>query len=114
MKIAVVIPNWNGADLIAECLQSLKHQTQECQIIVVDNGSIDDSVYIIEERFPEVILIALHKNTGFAGGVNTGIRYALDKGFNAVALFNNDAVADKHWLRGLTREMEQREDIGLD
>jgi GT2 family glycosyltransferase len=113
MKIAVVIPNWNGADLIANCLQSLEAQTLKADVIVVDNGSYDDSVIIIEERFPEVTLIELHKNTGFAGGVNAGIRYAQENGYDAVALFNNDAVADKNWLKELATVLEDNTDVGI-
>lgn len=112
MKIAVVIPNWNGADMIADCLESLEKQSQKADIIVVDNGSKDDSVYIIEGNFPEVTLITLHKNTGFAGGVNTGIRYALDNRYDAVALFNNDAVADKDWLKHLAKSLEKDPELG--
>lgn len=106
MKVFVVIPNWNGADLISECLESLREQTQAAEIVVIDNGSTDDSVYIIEEQFPEVTLIKLHKNTGFAGGVNIGIKYAIDNGADAVALFNNDADADKNWLKKLVSTMK--------
>lgn len=113
MKLAVVIPNWNGADMIAECLRSLEKQTQNCDIIVVDNGSIDESVYIIEEMFPDVILLKLHKNTGFAGGVNTGIKYALENNYDAIALFNNDAIADKNWLKELAVQLKNDPKTGI-
>lgn len=112
-KIYVVIPNWNGADLIAECLNSLKKQTQKHKVIVVDNGSIDESIEIIETKFPDVELIKLPKNTGFSGGVNTGIRQALANGAEAIALFNNDAVADSKWLESLVLAMESRKDTGV-
>lgn len=101
MKIAVVIPNWNGADLISQCLQSLLNQSIKPEIIVVDNGSTDESVDIIETRFPDVTLVKLTTNTGFAGGVNAGIKYALSNHADYIALFNNDAIADKYWLQKL-------------
>lgn len=113
MKIAIVIPNWNGADMLAACLTSLQKQTQKADIIVVDNGSVDDSVYIIEEQFPNVTLIKLHKNTGFAGGVNTGITYALQNNYDAVTLFNNDAVADKNWLKLLADNLKRHPEAGI-
>ena len=113
MKIAVVIPNWNGADMIAECLTSLQKQTQKADIIVVDNGSIDNSVSLIEEYFPEVTVISLHKNTGFAGGVNNGITYALKNGFDAIALFNNDAVAKNTWLAELASTLKDNPGVGI-
>lgn len=101
MNIYVVIPNWNGADMLAACLQSLLQQTLKASIVVVDNGSKDESVSLIERQFPQVTLIKSTKNLGFAGGVNVGIKYALDNRADAVALFNNDAVADKDWLKNL-------------
>lgn len=113
MKVAVVIPNWNGADMLAACLHSLEQQSVPATIIVVDNGSEDESVSIIEQQFPKVILLKNKTNLGFAGGVNTGIRHALTQGFEAVALFNNDAVAHKHWLAELIKTLETGPKIGI-
>lgn len=112
-KIFVVIPNWNGADLIAESLLSLQKQSMKADVIVVDNGSVDESVSIIESQFPDVQIIRLPQNTGFAGGVNTGIRAAIEQGADAVALFNNDAVADKKWLQELAETMQSDDKIGI-
>lgn len=113
MKVYVVIPNWNGADLIAEALLSLEKQLLKPQIVVVDNGSADDSIKVIEKAFPDVTLIKKDRNFGFAGGVNIGIRYALEQGADVIALFNNDAVADRNWLRNLVRAMNADEKIGI-
>jgi GT2 family glycosyltransferase len=112
-KIFVVIPNWNGADLIVESLRSLMLQTKKARVVVVDNGSVDESVSVIESQFPDVELIRLPQNTGFSGGVNTGIQAALGRGADAVALFNNDAVADKDWLIRLVETLESDENIGI-
>lgn len=112
-KIFIVIPNWNGADFIAECLFSLAQQTLKAKVVVVDNGSVDKSIEIIESSFPDVHLIKLPKNTGFAGGVNTGIRYALENGAEAIALFNNDAVAEPDWLIHLLQTMGGNEKRGI-
>lgn len=111
-KIAVVIPNWNGEDLIKECLNSLLIQSVKCEVIVVDNGSMDGSVNLIKKHFPKVTLLEFEDNAGFAGGVNRGISYALKKGFEYIALFNNDAVADKNWLKNLIKEFDD-EKIGI-
>lgn len=100
-RVAVVIPNWNGADFIRECLSSLQEQTLKPHIMVVDNGSHDDSVAIIEEEFPRVELLKFKDNAGFAGGVNRGLKPLLEQDFDFIALFNNDAVADKNWLKNL-------------
>jgi GT2 family glycosyltransferase len=109
----VVIPNWNGADLLAGCLNSLKNQTFEHKVIVVDNGSVDNSVELLEKDFPEVILLKNPKNLGFAGGVNTGIRYALENNADYIALFNNDALAEPDWLEKLVNAMEADDKIGI-
>lgn len=113
MNVFIVIPNWNGADMIVECLTSLEQQTKKARIIVVDNGSVDNSVELINTHFPEVELIKNTTNKGFAGGVNTGIVFALDNGADAVALFNNDAVAEKTWLAELVGEMKKNPETGI-
>jgi hypothetical protein len=105
-RVCIVIPNWNGADMIVECLRSLEMQTYPADILVVDNGSVDDSVKIIEKTFPKARLIKLPKNMGFDGGVNAGIRPALREGYDAIAIFNNDAVADRQWLKHLVDAMK--------
>lgn len=112
-KIFVVIPNWNGVDIIADCLKSLDKQTHKHHVVVVDNGSVDKSVSVIRAKFPAVHLINLPDNTGFSGGVNTGIRYALQQGAEAIALFNNDAVADKNWLKELVKTMRSSPKAGI-
>ncbi len=109
----VVVPNWNGEDIIAECLNSLQAQSHPSTIVVVDNGSADQSIKIIETDFPDVVLIKNPVNLGFSGGVNTGIRYALERGADTVALFNNDAVADKDWLKHLSEALEDDPVVGI-
>ncbi|HLG90572.1 MAG TPA: glycosyltransferase, partial [Candidatus Saccharimonadales bacterium] len=74
MKIAVIIPNWNGERALPACLDSLVAQTQPATIIVVDNGSSDGSVDLVRNKYPQVELVALPKNKGFTGGVNAGIK----------------------------------------
>ena len=68
---------------------------------------------IIKEKHPTVSVIPLPENTGFAGGVNAGIGIALQQNYDAVALFNNDAVADKDWLKKLVETMESDGNIGI-
>jgi GT2 family glycosyltransferase len=113
MKVAVVIPNWNGEDMIVESISSLLAQTYEHTIIVVDNGSGDNSVSLIEQNFPNITLLKNPKNLGFAGGVNTGIKYALEQEFDAVALINNDAIAHKEWLRHLVNNLDDFPEVGI-
>jgi GT2 family glycosyltransferase len=100
-RVVVVIPNWNGARFLDECLQSLMGQSQPCEIVVVDGASTDGSRDLIRGRFPAVTLLTLNANRGFAAAVNHGIEYALRRGAQYVALLNNDAVADTDWLANL-------------
>lgn len=108
-SVLVVVLNWNGINDTQECLESLFKQTYgNFKIAVVDNGSIDNSVEILEGIAAEnekLIVIKNSKNLGFAGGVNTGIKYGIDKSYDAVTLFNNDAVADKDWLSHLVEAL---------
>ena len=107
--ISIVIPNWNGEEYIKACLESLIHQTyKNTEIIVVDNNSIDDSIKIICDNFPEIRLIELDKNTGFSVAVNTGIKAAEGE---YIALINNDTVADKYWLDNMYKTMTQNTNL---
>lgn len=105
MKVAVVVPNWNGLDSLGACLDSLLAQTQPVEVVVVENGSVDGSVEFLAKQYPTVTVLAQPVNLGFAGGVNVGIRYAITQGCDYVALFNNDAVAKADWLERLVGAM---------
>lgn len=117
--VAVVVPNWNGAKQLRPCIRSLAAQDRDgFEIVVVENGSTDDSRAVLEEMVDEVApltLTVLHneRNLGFAGGVNRGIRHAIDFGFDAIALFNNDAVADQRWLSHLVDALDARPDAAI-
>ena len=108
----VIVPNWNGIDLIEKCLESLRAQTIKHQVIVVDNGSVDGSNHLVRERFPEVELLEFPNNAGFAGGVNRGIRPALEYGAKYIFLFNNDAVAEPTWLEKLIETADANPKVG--
>ena len=113
VKLYVVVPNWNGKDFIAECLDSLKSQTIIHKVVVVDNGSTDGSQVLIKQKYSEVELIELDKNYGFTGGVNAGIEFAINLGAEYVCLLNNDAVADKNWLINLHSSIIKSKKIGI-
>lgn len=93
---SILIVNWNGKDYIAECVESALNQSYENkEVVVVDNGSTDGSCEWLRAQCHRFTLIESSTNTGFAGGVNTGIRAAHGE---FLALLNNDAVADRDWL----------------
>jgi len=101
-SVFVVVPNWNGAERLAACLDSLLAQSLAARVVVVDNGSVDGSLALLE-KYPAVEVIRHSRNLGFAGGVNAGFRRAIEEGADYVAAFNNDAVADKRWLEELVK-----------
>ncbi len=72
IKTSVIIPNWNGRELLPDCLNSLKEQ--DAEIILVDNGSTDDSVNYVSVNFPTVKIVKLKKNFGFAKAINIGVK----------------------------------------
>lgn len=91
--VVVVIVNYNGASVLRECLLSLNQSKYECyDIIVVDNASTDDSLEMLQRDFPDVEVLALNSNTGFAGGNNAGIRAAISRGADYVFVLNNDTT----------------------
>ena len=93
---AVVIPNWNGRRWLSGCLNSLTgQQLAPAEVIVIDNGSTDGSVEYLAAEHPEVRVIALGRNTGFAHAANQGLRAA---GTDAVALINTDVELAPDWL----------------
>jgi GT2 family glycosyltransferase len=94
-EISVVIPTWNRSDLLKSCLASLRRQTVRHRVLVVDNGSTDDTEQLVGSEFPECRYLRLPANLGFARAVNIGIRHAETR---LVALLNNDTEADELWI----------------
>ncbi len=113
MSAAVVIPNWNGRQDLPACLDSLREQTVPIEIVVVENGSSDGSAEMLRMSYPDVTVLAQPVNLGFAGGVNVGLRYAMHRGHEYVALLNNDAIAAPTWVEHLVAEMSRDEGVGM-
>jgi len=99
-KASVIIVNWNGERFIERCLAALAVQTlKPHEIIVVDNASTDGSLEIVR-RFPDVRVIALDQNTGFARGNNLAIKTASEES-TWIALINPDAFTEPRWMEEL-------------
>jgi len=97
--ISVVIPSWNGRALLDRSLSSLQRQTLiPLETIVVDNGSEDGTVAHLNEVWPQVRILALERNVGFAPAVNRGIAMAVG---DFIALVNNDMELEERWLEEL-------------
>lgn len=113
-RVAIVILNWNGADDTLLCVDSLLKQSyKNYDIIVIDNGSKKSDYNKLKSGFKNlnVTLLRNEANLGFAGGVNTGINYAINNSYDAVALCNNDAIFDKNWLKNLERHLSDETSI---
>ena len=98
---SVVIPNWNGRDLLERYLPSIIEAlagSPDNEIIVVDNGSADGSATMLAESFPSVRVLALDRNLGFGGGSNAGFRAAKN---DIVILLNSDMRVEPDFLAPL-------------
>ena len=108
MRVGVVIVNYNGAQYVGECLQSLRAQSRPPDgVVVVDNASVDGSPDLIASQFPEAALIRSATNLGFAGGVNAGIRWCEAHGCDAVLVLNPDTVVEGDALELLVAAAER-------
>jgi GT2 family glycosyltransferase len=111
-RVSVVIPNLNGRDILAHCLVSLEQQRfKDFEVIVVDNGSTDDSVSNVRNGFPWVgKIIENPSNLGFARACNQGIEASSGE---YVALLNNDTEAHPAWLEELVRSADANPGVGM-
>lgn len=109
--VAVIILNWNGRRLLREYLPSVVATTDPAigRVIVVDNGSDDDSLEVLRNEFPEVETIAFDKNLGFAAGYNKAIEMTR---YPYTVLLNSDVRTSQGWLRPLYDFMESHPEVG--
>ena len=108
-RVGIVVVNWNGAGQTTRCLRALLAMdlADQAAVVVVDNGSADDSVSRLRSEFPSVDVVALPRNLGYGGGCNAGVRYLRERGALYVWLLNNDTVADSGALRALLRAADE-------
>jgi GT2 family glycosyltransferase len=102
---AVVILNWNGIDFLQKFIPVLIENTNSniADIIVADNASTDNSVQYLQDNFPEIKLILLKENYGYAEGYNKAIAQLEHK---YVVLINSDIEVSKNWLEPLIQQMD--------
>lgn len=104
-RIFAVIVNWNGkkdTDICLSSLQTISDNRQNLHVIVVDNGSIDDSVRFLRSKYPSITVLPTGANLGFTGGNNVGIKHALSKGADIVWLLNNDTIVQNRVLSNIS------------
>lgn len=114
-RVSVVVVNWNNFADTDECLQSLgKAIYPNFEVILVDNGSDGNDVDLLKERFGDRIrLIENDRNYGFAEGCNTGIKDALARGADYVALLNNDTIVAPDFLDEVVSAAWSAEKVGI-
>lgn len=101
-QLFIIILNWNQLKDTTECIESILEQTyRDFQIVVVDNGSTDNSAILLKQSFPNIKMIENGKNMGYQGGVNIGIKYALMTGAKYLLILNNDTILDKDMIKKL-------------
>lgn len=104
MKIAVVILNWNGVQLLEQFLPSIVKYSPEATIYLADNASTDDSISFVMANIPSVKIIKNDSNLGFAGGYNEALKH-IDA--EIYALVNSDIEVTKNWLQPIIKTFEK-------
>ena len=103
MKVAVVILNWNGKQLLEQFLPSVVQYSKEATVYVADNASTDDSVAFIKDQFPEVSIVVNPTNTGYAGGYNDALQHIEA---DVYALVNSDIEVTENWLQPIIKAFQ--------
>ncbi len=101
MKVSIIVPNYNGLRFLPTCLDALRGQTyprEQTEIILVDDASSDASIAFVRERYPEVRIVPLARNSGLAVGCNAGAQAARGE---LLVMLNNDTEAEPGWLAAL-------------
>jgi GT2 family glycosyltransferase len=106
---SIIIVNYNGRSLLADCVQSVRRYTSSYEIIVVDNASRDDSVDMVEPG-PDLRVIRLAKNTGFASASNIGIKASKSRN---IVFLNSDTIVAPSWLDKLISVTKRYQKVGI-
>lgn len=109
-RVAIVILNWNGRKLLEQFLPSVLNTSYaNCEIVVADNGSTDDSIKFIEQHYPTIQLIRLPKNLGYAGGYNQALAQI---SADYYVLLNSDVEVSPNWIEPMVSLLESNKSIG--
>jgi len=112
--VYIVIPSWNLRDPLLECLRSLMSlDYARYQVVVVDNASTDGTAEAVRGISADVRVVASEVNRGYAGGLNLGIRLALEEGADYVLALNNDTVVEPGCLKRLVEVAESDVTVGI-
>jgi len=114
-KVSLIVVNYNGAskfkELLLDCVRSVAETNYpNFEVIFVDNASVDSSGELIEQNFPNVRVLRLPANVGYAGAANAGLAHASG---DIIGILNNDLVVTPDWLNPLVDLLARRPDIGI-
>lgn len=110
MKIAVVILNWNGKELLEKFLPSVVKHSKEATIYVADNASSDNSIAFINTNYPEIKIIQNTENGGYAKGYNQALQHVEEDVF---CLLNSDIEVTKNWLTPILSEFKTNTEASI-
>jgi hypothetical protein len=110
MDLSIIIVSWNVADLLAACLDSIKFETLDGEVIVVDSASSDQTVNMLQTRYPHVKLLAQHENVGFTRGNNIGLKVAQGR---YLLLLNPDTEIIGNALQKTVAYMDAHPSVGI-
>jgi GT2 family glycosyltransferase len=112
-RVAAIVLAYNGRDVTLQALASLSRMTYPAyDLVVVDNGSTDGSAAAIAAEYPAVAVVRTEVNLGPAGGVNLGLRWALDRGYDYLLVLNNDIEVDPAMLDEMVAVAERDPTVG--
>ena len=111
MKLSIIIVNYNVKVFIEQCLLSVREAIvdMDAEVFVVDNNSVDGSIEMLREKFPEITLIANKENVGFSKANNQAIRISKGK---YVLLLNPDTIVEQDTFQKVVSFMDQHPDAG--
>lgn len=113
-KVFVVVLNYNGLEVLKQCLSSVfRMDYPRFEVVVVDNNSSDGSVELVKNFFPKARFIMNQENLGFSAGNNVGIKFSLEKMADYIFLLNNDAVIEEKTVSQLVKAAEEKKEIGI-
>ncbi len=112
--IGVLVLNWNSPQDTIRCLRSIENSDySNYQVLVVDNGSEDDSLDQLQKTFPDLKILETGQNLGYTGGNNVGIRYSIEQGVDYIMILNNDTLVAPSMLHKLVSAAENFPQAGL-
>ncbi|MBI5351473.1 MAG: glycosyltransferase family 2 protein [Chloroflexi bacterium] len=113
-KVFVLVLSYNGKQWLKDCLPSVVAMDYaNFETVVIDNGSTDDTQNFLRETFPQMHVVTLQPNRGYAGGFDAGLEYAAQHGAEYFLVMNNDTVIDSHALTALVETAQLQERAGF-